>query len=147
MNSTVMRSFFSSSKNKKQKTSTGGAVAFLEGTDAETEAHSNNDDNDNDNDNDDTFQNQRQGALKLPATKLKKTTLNTCLQDHAATQLPRIDTNGHLFTAFGKGTASVDRGHRCLVSTEQPGFSSASCFKCVCKGLRACGPNNKWRRR
>jgi hypothetical protein len=80
-------------------------VASLQGTTDETEARSNKNDNDNDNDN--TFQKQRQGALKLPATKPKNSTLNTCSQDHAATQLPWSDANGHLFTTFGKGTASV----------------------------------------
>ena len=29
------------------------------------------------------------------------------MHDFAATQLPRIDTNGHLFTTLGIGTASV----------------------------------------
>jgi hypothetical protein len=43
----------------------------------------------------------------LAATELTRTTLNTCLQDCAATQLPRIDTKGHLFTTSGKGIASV----------------------------------------
>ena len=96
----MMTNFFSS-KKKKQKTSTE-AAAPLDGTTTETDADSKNNDA-----NDDAFQNQHQGALKLPATKPNKMILNTYLQDYAATQLPRIDTNGRLFTTVGKGTASV----------------------------------------
>jgi hypothetical protein len=95
----TMTSFFSS---KKQKTSTEN-VASLEGT---TTTETDNDDDDG------PFQNQREGALKLPSTKAKpkKTILNTYLQDYAATQLPRIDTNGHLFTTFGKAPHLLQTG-------------------------------------
>jgi hypothetical protein len=98
-NDDLMTSFSSFSTNEKQKTSTEAAVSLVEGAATKTDTHSNNDD-DNDDD-------KRQGALKLPATKLKKTTSNSCLQDHAATQPPRIDTDGHLFTMVSKGSASV----------------------------------------
>ena len=92
----MMTSFFSS-KKKKQKTSNDTETS-LDGNTAETD----------NNDNDDAFPNQqRQGTLKLPATQPSKSILSACLHDFAATQLPRIDTNGHLFTTLGTGTASV----------------------------------------
>jgi hypothetical protein len=104
MNNAMMTSFFSkTNKNKKQKTSTEAAASLAEGAAAETDTRSNNDDDDDD----DAFQNQPQESVKLPATKPKKTMLNTCSQEHAATQLPRIDNDGHLHAAFGKGSASV----------------------------------------
>jgi hypothetical protein len=74
------------------KTSHEAASPLLDGT------------NNND---DDALQNQREGALKLPSTQPKESRLNTYLQEYAKTQLPRIDTDGNLFTTVGKGTASV----------------------------------------